>query len=458
MSAQKKYSIDMTNGPLAGKILRFALPFMAANIIQLLFNAADVVVVGKFAGDTAQAAVTSTTALVSLIVNLFLGLGVGVNVIVGQALGSGERSRISTVVHTAILTGALLGTAMTALSIWAAPYMLERMGSPEQIIGLSTLYLRIYFLGLPGELLYTFGSALLRSQGDTKRPMYYLTLAGVANVILNLIFVIGFHWSVAGVAVATAASKWMSALLVMYCLMHETGPMHLDPAQLRIHWPTLKDIVRIGVPAGVQSSLFSLSNLTIQSAVNSMGEVAIAGAGAAANINNILHTPTAAFYNASLTFTSQNIGAKKPERVERVLWTCLWMSVLVATVLGVASVIFGPWLLSIYSNSAEVIEAGMIRMVTTSGFIALNAVTNMAAGVLRGLGYTMVPLVTILTSTCFLRMAWVAVVFPLYRTPFSLYVSYPITWALSGLVLLGYYFVVRPKFYDRVQAQLAKES
>ena len=452
MSA-KKYTIDMTNGPLPGKILRFALPIMAANIIQLLFNAADVVVVGKFAGDTAQAAVTSSTSLINLAVNILTGLGVGVNVVVAQALGSGERSRIGTVVHTAIASAGLVGGIMMLLSVLCARSLLQLVGSPDGIIGLATLYLRLYFLGLPAELAYNFGSALLRAQGDTKRPMYYLTLAGAVNVVLNVIFVVGFHWSVAGVAVATVASKWMSALLVLYCLRNETGMLHLDFRQLRIHWATMLNIFRIGLPAGFQYSLFSLSNVVIQSAVNSMGEAAIAGGGAAASINTILHTSTAAFYNASLTFTSQNIGANKPERVDKVLWTCLWMSLSIAAAVGAGSVIFGRQLLGIYTNSPEVIEQGMVRMITTSGFILFNALNNMPSGTLRGLGYTTMPLLITLTGTCFLRMAWAAWVFPLYRTPMSLYICYPITWLATGLVMLSYYFMVRPKFYAKARAQ-----
>ena len=288
---------------------------------------------------------------------------------------------------------------------------------------------------------------MLRAQGDTKRPMYYLTISGAVNVALNLIFVVGFHWSVVGVAVATVISKWLSAILVLCCLWHEEGVLHFDPAQLRMDWKALWGIVRIGLPAGFQSSLFALSNVVIQSAVNSMGEAAIAGGGAAASINTMLHTSTAAFYNASLTFSSQNIGARKPERVDKVLWTCLWMSMLTSAILGAGSVVFGRQLLSIYTNSPEVIEQGMIRMIATSGFVLLNALNNMPAGALRGLGYTTMPLFITLAGTCFLRMVWVATVFPLYPTPVGLYVCYPITWAATGIVMLSYYFMVRPKMY-----------
>ena len=453
MSAQKKYSIDMTNGPLPGKLLRFAIPFMLANLLQLAFNAADIVVVGKFAGDNAQAAVTSTASLVALIVNFFVGLSVGVNVIVARTLGSGDRSQIDEVTHTAILTALVCGTVMAAVCIFFAPGMLRLMDSPESILDLSVLYLRIYFLGLPAELAYNFGSALLRAQGDTKRPMYYLTIAGVVNVVCNLIFVIGFRWDVAGVAVATAISKVLSAVLVVLCLMHETGPVHLELARLRIHWPTLGKIVRVGLPAGVQSSLFSFSNVTIQSAINSFGEVVIAASGAAANLNMILATPISAFYNAGMTFASQNIGAKKPERVDKVLVTCMWMSMLASLLIGVLGTVFGHQLLGIYTNSPEVIREGMLRVLATTATLTLCAFMDIPAGVLRGLGYAILPLVVTMTGSCFLRIIWVATVFPLFRTPMSLYISYPITWTVTGIVILICYFIVRPGFYAKARAE-----
>lgn len=456
MSVAKRYEIDMCNGPLAGKILRFALPFLAANLLQLLFNAADIVVVGKFAGDTSQAAVTSTTSLINLVVNLFIGLGVGVNVMVARALGSGDRSRISTVVHTAVLTAMICGTVMAGVAGALAPVLLRLMDSPENVIGLSVLYLRIYFLAMPADLVYSFGSALLRAQGDTRRPMYYLTLAGVVNVVLNLVFVIGMHWDVAGVAAATAISKYLSALLVIRCLQHETGVLHLDLSSLRIDRSALKDIIRIGLPAGLQSAMFALSNVTIQSAVNSMGEVVMAGSGAAGNLSTIMHTPTAAFYQAAMTFSSQNLGACKPERVDKVYRNCVLLAMLCSLTLGACSYVAGPQLLSIYTNSPEVIQEGMTRMVVCNSMIVLCAFMDIPAGVLRGLGYAILPLVITMTGSCFLRVVWVATVFPQYRTPVSLYISYPISWLATGIVLTVCYFVVRPRFFAKARA--AKEQ
>ena len=457
VSTQKKYSIDMTNGPLAGKIIRFALPFMLANIIQLLFNAADVVVVGKFAGDAAQAAVTSTSSLINLLINLFVGLGVGVNVVVARALGSGDRSRISAVVHTSVSIGVIAGAFLVLVGEIFAPVMLRLMGSPEHIIGLSTVYLRVYFIGLPGALVYNFASALLRAQGDTKRPMYFLSFAGVVNVVLNLIFVIFFHWDVAGVAAATAISKYMSAVLVVWCLMQETGVMHFAPAKMRVNWLALKDIARIGLPAGFQASLFSLSNVTIQSAINSMGGMVMAGSGAAQNIGSFVYTTANAFYQSTMTFTSQNAGAGKVERVDKVVKWNLLFATTFPTVVGLAAYAIGPWLLGLYTGTPEVVQQGLIRMFLVGNFYGVCGIMEVAVGVLRGLGYSLAPMITSLVGTCVFRIVWVATIFAAVGTPQSLYACYPITWLVTGLVHFLCFFVLRPRAYAKVVAQ-ANES
>jgi len=452
MSTKSRYEIDMINGPLAGKILRFALPFMAANIIQLLFNAADVVVLGKFAGDTAQAAVTSTTALINLLINLFVGLGVGVNVVVARALGSGDRSRISTVVHTAIAVGIIGGAFLVVVGEVFAPILLRLMGSPEHIIGLSSMYLRVYFIGLPGALVYNFASALLRAQGDTRRPMYYLSFAGVVNVVLNLIFVIFFHWDVAGVAAATALSKYVSAILVVWCLMQETGVLHFAPAKMRVDWSALKDIARIGLPAGFQASLFSLSNVTIQSAINGMGEVVMAGSGAAVNIGGFIYTTANAFYQSTMTFTSQNMGAGKPERVDKVVKWNMLFAVAVPGLVGLTAYSAGPWLLGLYTNDPEVVRQGLIRMSLVSNFYSICGVMEVAIGALRGMGYSFVTMITTLLGSCGLRIVWVGTVFAAVGSAQSLYVCYPITWGVTGLVLLVCFFILRPRAYAKAIA------
>ncbi len=453
MSGTKRYEIDMVNGPLASKIIRFALPFMLANIIQLLFNAADVVVVGKFVGDLSQAAVTSTGSLINLLINLFMGLGVGVNVVVARALGGGDRSRVGAVVHTSITIGLIAGAILVVVGEVFAPVLLRLMGSPDNIIGLSTLYLRVYFLGLPGALVYNFGSALLRAQGDTKRPMYYLSFAGVVNVVLNLIFVIFFHWDVAGVAAATAISKYVSAALVVWCLMQETGVMHFDPSEMKVDWTALKDISRIGLPAGFQGSLFSLSNVTIQSAVNSMGEVVMAGSGAAANIGGFIYTTANAFYQSAMTFTSQNSGAGKTDRVDKVVKWNLLFATTIPTVVGIVAYAVGSWLLGIYTDDPEVIRQGMIRMLLISNFYGVCGIMEVTIGVLRGLGHTLLPVITSLVGSCGLRIVWVYTVFHYFRTATSLFICYPITWLVTGLAQLICFWYLRPRDYARIKAK-----
>ncbi len=454
--AAKQYDIDMVNGSLAPKIIRFALPLMAASIIQLFFNAADVMVVGKFVGDTSQAAVTSTASLVTLLINLFLGLGVGVNVTVARALGEGSTSRVSAVVHTAVTVGLLAGGVMMLIGEVFAPVLLRLMGSPENIIGLSVLYLRVYFIGLPGELVYNFGSALLRARGDTRRPMYFLTMSGIINVLLNLIFVIAFHWDVAGVAAATAISKYLSAILVVRCLMHETGNMHFDPARLSIDFGALKDICRVGIPAGLQASMFAIANVTIQASVNSMGDIVMAGSGAAANVGGFVYTTGNAFYHSCMTFTSQNYGAGKLERVDRVYGWCMLFGMAFPLVMGGSAYLFGPQVLSLYSNDPAVIAAGMHRLLMATAFNFLAGFMEANSGVLRGLGRSTLPMLVTLIGTCGVRVGWVFTVFPLYRTPGALFACMPISWAITGLVLLVCFFVVRKKVYARMAERVAQ--
>ena len=439
----KRYEIDMTQGSLPINILRFALPFMAAGIIQLLFNAADVVVVGKFVGDASQAAVTSTGSLVNLLIGLFMGLGVGVNVMVARSLGRGDQSQISAVVHTSILIGIIAGCALTALGEVGARWFLLLMGSPDNVIDLSALYLRVYFIGLPGALVYNFGSALLRARGDTKRPMYFLTFAGVVNVVLNLIFVIVFHWDVAGVAAATAISKYVSAILVVWCLMNETGPLHLDLTRLRVDWTVLKDIARIGLPAGLQGSMFSLSNVTIQSSINSMGGIVMAGSGAATNIGGFVYTTGNAFYQAAMTFTSQNYGAGKLKRVDRVFGWCQLFGILFPLASGVFSCVFASQLLGLYSNDPAVIQQGITRLFIITLFYFLCGFLEVNSGMLRGLGHSMLPMVVTLIGTCGFRIVWVTTVFDHFLTPQSLYLCYPVTWFVTGVALLVCFVIIR---------------
>lgn len=456
--SSKRYEIDMCSGPLASKILRFAMPLMLASIIQLMFNAVDVVVVSRYVGDNAQAAVSSTSSLVNFLINLFGGLAVGVNVVVAQALGNGDHSKIRAVVHTTVVSATAAGTAMMIFGEIMAPTLLRWMGSPAEIIGMSTQYLRFYCLGLPGALLYNFGSALLRARGDTKRPMYYLTIAGVVNVVLNLIFVVVFHWDVAGVAIATAISKYVAAGLVLLCLMHDAGEMHLDISALSVDWGELKKIVRIGLPAGIQSSMFSLSNITVQSAVNSMGSTVMAGSGAAANIGSFVYVTANAFYSAAMTFVSQNKGAGKPERVYRIWRWSLLYAIIVPTAVGLGAYLFGPQLLGIYTDDPAVIRVGLIRMFWISNFYGVCGMMEATLGTLRGLGYSLFPMFISLFGTCALRIVWVLTVFAAVGTPQSLYCCYPVTWALVGLAFVLSLGILRKKIYADCVGQVSCRS
>ena len=451
---EKKYCIDMCSGPIWSKLLLFALPMIAATILQLMFNAADVIVVGKFVGDASQAAVTSTGSLVNLLIGLFSGLSVGVNVLVARALGSGDRKNISDVVHTSVVLGLVCGSILTVVGELFAPLLLQWMGSPEGVIELSALYLRIDFLGLPGTLLYNFGSALLRAQGDTRRPMYYLTLSGVVNVVLNLLFVVGFRWDVAGVAAATAITKWMSALLVLNCLIHETGPLHLDLHRLKVGWKVAGQITRIGLPAGLQGTVFSLSSVVLQSAVNSMGETVMAGCGASSNISEFVYTVGNTFCVAATTFVSQNYGAGKVRRIDRSYVGALLYGTLIPLVLGGLTVLFGPQLLGIYTNSPDVIAEGMRRM-SVLGFVSfLHGFMEVTSGSVRGLGYSMTPMVVSLVGTCGLRIVWVYTVFAHFGTVESLYWCIPASWAVTGLTHFVCFLFVR----RRVRLRLAREG
>lgn len=454
---KKSHELDMCNGPLAPKLLLFALPLMLSSILQLLFNAADVIVVGKFAGDASLAAVTSTGSLINLLINLFMGLSIGANVMVAHAIGHGDGQRAAKAVHTSVVVSLISGVFLAFVGFFAARQFLEWMGSPENVIGLSTLYLQIYFLGMPASLFYNFGSALLRAAGDTRRPLNYLSAAGVINVCLNLLLVIVFHLDVAGVAIATVISQYISALLVLRCLLRETGPLHLDPKQLRIDREVFWGIVRIGLPAGFQGVVFSLSNVVIQSSINSFGDIVMAGSGASANIEGFVYMGMNAFYQTCLTFTSQNYGAGKCDRVDKVLLWCQFYSLVTGLLLGNLAYLFGPQLLSIYSPNPDVIAQGMIRLLFVSVPYALCGIMDVMVGSLRGLGWSVAPMFVSIVGACGLRLLWIATVFQVYHTPQCLYFSYPFTWVITGSVHILCFLVIRRKAYARV-ADLAEAS
>ena len=442
---------DLTSGPMLQKIILFSLPLAASSILQLLFNAADVVVVGRFAGSTALAAVGSNGALINLLVNLFVGLSLGANVVAARCFGAKDEEGVHTTVQTSVTLGLVSGLFLAVVGIFAARGLLELMSCPEDVIDLSTLYLKIYFIGMPMTMLYNFSSALLRAVGDTKRPLFCLAVAGAINVVLNLVFVILFSMSVAGVALATIISQTVSACMVTALLVKEKGPLHLDLGHLGFHAGALGQILRIGLPAGLQSTVFSLSNVVIQSAVNSFGSTIVAGNSAASNLEGFVYTAMNAFSQAAVTFTSQNMGARKYQNLNRVVLNCLLCAIVTGVVLGGGAGLAGTQLLHFYSSDAAVIAAGYERLRVICGTYLLCGIMDTLASSLRGLGYSVLPMVVSLVGSCLLRLVWIATIFQLNRTPFMLYISYPISWVLTASVHLICLLVVRRKLQKKGQ-------
>lgn len=441
--ARASAAADLTSGPLLKKIVLFSIPLALSSVLQLLFNAADVVVVGRFAGSAALAAVGSNGSLINLLTNLFIGLSIGANVVAARCFGARDDTGVRNTVHTSILVSLLCGMVMAAVGFFAARVLLELMSCPPDVIDLSTLYLKIYFLGMPVTMLYNFSSALLRAVGDTRRPLYCLATAGIINVLLNLVFVIGLRMSVAGVALATILSQTVSACMVVALLVRERGPLRLDLKALRIHPGTLVQILRIGLPAGLQSTVFSLSNVVIQSAVNSFGSLVVAGNSAAVNIEGFVYSAMNAFAQACVTFTSQNVGARRYDNLDRVLRNCLLCVVVTGLVLGVGATALGDTLVRIYSSDKQVIAAGVSRLAIICRLYCLCGCMDVMAGCLRGLGYSVMPMVVSLLGSCAFRLIWIATVFQMFRSTSILYLSYPLSWLLTLLVHVICFFVVR---------------
>ena len=436
MADQKKYEMDMCSGSILKKMLMFTLPLMLSSILQLLFNAADIVVVGRFAGDNSLAAVGSTTALINLLTNLFVGLSIGANVTAARNYGGKREDALSRTVHTAVTISIISGVILTVIGVVGTKEMLRLMSTPDEIIDLAADYLRIYFAGITATTIYNFGSALLRAIGDTKRPLYYLLAAGAVNVVLNLLFVIVFKMDVSGVALATIISESLSAFLVIRCLMRETGAIKLELKKLRVHKAELISIIRIGLPAGFQGIVFALSNVVIQSSVNLFGNIVVAGNSAAANIEGFVYVAMNSFYQATISFVSQNFGAGKYERINKIVIRGEACVIAVGVVLGNLAVIFGEQLLSIYSNNPEVIAAGMVRLGIISRTYALCGIMDVMVGALRGIGYSIMPMIVSLVGACGLRLLWIATVFriPEYHRIETVYLSYPITWIITFTV------------------------
>ena len=456
---KKRHQLDMCHGSLADKILLFAIPLMASSMLQLLFNAADVIVVGRFAGKESLAAVGSTTSLINLLVALFVGLSVGSNVVVARNRGGKRHDMVGRAVHTSILMALVSGAILAVFGFFAARQLLVWMSSPADVIDKSAIYLRIYFLGMPATMAYNFGAAILRAQGDTKRPLYFLIIAGVVNVILNLISVILLNMDVAGVALATTISQYVSAGLVILCLTKEDGPLRLNLKAMKLDRHILGQILEIGLPAGFQGIVFSLSNVLIQSSINSFGSTVVAGSAAAGNIENFVYQAMNAFYQTNLTFTGQNYGAGECRRVDKTLLYCQGFVIVTGLLLGNLVYYFGHPLVSIYAPGEEdVIRQGIIRLGYVARPYALCGIMDTMVGSLRGLGYSIGPMIVSLIGACGLRVVWIFTIFQMYRTPENLYISYPISWIVTGAVHILFFLYARKKAFALVRADSRKEA
>ena len=439
----------MTNGPLLGKVLLFSIPLMLSGILQLLFNAADIVVVGRFVGDSALAAVGATGALTNLLINVFIGFSVGTNVLVTRSIGSGMDSHASDTVHTSVLFSLICGVFLAVLGTILAKPLLELMDTPDDVINQAALYMRIYFLGMPVVMLYNFGNAVMRAIGDTRRPMYYLIIAGIINVIFNLLFVIQFKMDVAGVALATIISQAISAALIIRCLCRLDGVCRLDLKKLRINKRILKQMVWIGLPAGIQGAVFSLSNVMIQSSINLFGKTAMAGNTAAANIEGFIYIAMNSIYQTALSFTGQNYGAAKFDRIKKVFIICLATVSIIGIVLGNTAYLFGDKLLRIYSPQSDVISYGLIRMRYVCCFYLLCGIMDTIVGALRGLGSSVAPMLISLGGACGLRILWIYTIFAAKTELDVLYLSYPVTWAITGAVQFIFFIILYKKCRSR---------
>ena len=424
----------MTEGPFLGKIVRFAVPVTLTGLLQIVYNTADTAVVGRFAGKDALAAVGSTGSMISLIVNLFTGLSMGAGVLTARMLGAKDEDGVHRAVHTAIGLSLISGVLIAVIGILFSPTLLVWMNAPDDTIRLSTLYVRIFFLGAPGSMLFNFSAAIIRSTGDTRRPLQYLAVSGVLNIALNLFTIIVLHWGVAGVAIATISSQFLTAVLAVRYLTRTQTPVHLTLRSTRFSKAEVKEILRIGIPAGVQNALFSISNVIIQSNVNTFGSDAMAGISAGSNYDAYIYTATNGFSQAAMTFISQNVGAKKKENLRYVFLVCLATAAGAAVVLQTAGFFLREPIVSVFSTDPHVIAVGVQRMALIMPFFVFCSLLDVTSGAVRGLGRSFEIMLVSLFGTCVLRVAWVLFVLPLRRTLTFLYVAYPLSWGITLLI------------------------
>ena len=439
----------MCNGSIMDKLVSFALPLMLSGILQLMFNAVDIIAVGRFAGSQALAAVGSTTALINVFVNLFIGISLGTNVLAARFFAAGKERQMSETVHTSIAFAALSGIVMVFVGGFLSKYALEWMATPADVIGQSTLYMRIYFMGMPFFMLYNYGAAILRAVGDKKRPLIFLIISGVINAGLNMILVIVFHLSVAGVAIATVISQMISCILVLRCLYRSEGSYQLRFSKLMLKGCYLKEIFQVGVPAGIQSTVINFSNVLLQSSVNSFGSIAMAGYTAANNILGFLFVSVNSVTQACMSFTSQNYGVRKWKRMDKILVDCMILSMIVALVLGGGSYIFGSQILRIYTENEEVIRCGMEILSYTTLTYFLCGFMDLFPGAMRGMGFSAAPMMLSIVGTVGTRIVWIFGIFPRYRSLSVLFISYPVSWILTIAMQVVCFFIVRRKVHEK---------
>lgn len=441
-----KYEMDMCSGPILPKMITLTVPIIISGILQLLFNTVDTMVVGRFVGKEALAAVGSTGFLISLLISLFMGLSMGTNVLAARAYGAQKKKDMSDVVHTAVAASFLCGFILLFVGMLVAEPALRIMGTPPDVIEYAVLYMKIYFCGIPFSMAYNFGSAVMRAVGDTKRPMYYLTVAGIVNVCLNLILVIVFNMGVAGVAWSTVTSHAISSFLVLRCLTKMDNDYCLEVKKIRIQKSKLIEMIKIGLPAGIQSVLFSFSNTLIQSSINSFGSIVVAGNTAAQNLTSFISTSVAAVQTSTITFTSQNYGGRKYKRLGKVFCTAELMVFVIGVIIGGIVLLFSSQLLTLYTTDPQVIEIGKIRLQILCCTYFLCGMMEVGSAAMRGIGYSMLPTVVTLIGSCAFRVLWVVTVFQKIHTLECLYWSYPISWGLTFLAhLICFLFVYKTK-------------
>lgn len=428
---KNKYEIDMCNGSIMDKLISFSLPLMLSGILQLMFNAVDIIVVGRFSGSQALAAVGSTTALINVFTNLFIGISLGANVLAARFFAAGKHEEMSQTVHTSILLALISGVTMAFVGLLFSRGALELMGTPGDVIDQSTLYMRIYFMGMPFFMLYNYGAAILRAVGDTKRPLIFLIISGLINAGLNMILVICFHMDVAGVGIATVVSQMISCVLVLRCLYCAESSYQLRFSKLKINTQYLKQIFQVGVPAGIQSTVINFSNALLQSSVNSFGSVAMAGYTAANNILGFLYASVNSVTQACMSFTSQNYGVRKFKRMDRVLIDCIVISMVIGLSLGCGAYFFGPEILRIYTSDEQVIRSGMEILAFTTVPYFLCGIMDLFPGALRGMGRSGVPMILSIIGTVGTRIIWIFGIFPHHRSLEILFISYPASWILT---------------------------